>query len=97
VTLPGPGQGLDSLELQALADETARVVVHGNRPADLRPDDQLAVILEVDGELRERRPFLGRPVTFAPVGRGCHRVRLVARSRGGSPRELSRAEIELVD
>jgi hypothetical protein len=97
VTLPGPGHGLDSLELQAQADETARVVVYGSRPGHLRPDDHLSVILEVDGALRERRPFLGRPVAFAPVGRGRHRVRLVARSRGGSPRELSRAEIELVD
>jgi hypothetical protein len=95
LTLPGPGQGLDTIELQAQADDTARVVVHGSRPADLRPEDQLALVLEVDGALRERRPFVGQPVAFAPVVAGRHSIRLVARARGGAQRELSRAEIDL--
>jgi hypothetical protein len=95
VTLAGPGQGLDAIELQAHADDTARVIVHGSRPDDLRPDDRLSVVLEVDGSLRERRPFLGQPVAFAPVGPGRHRVRLMVRARGGAARELSRADIEL--
>jgi hypothetical protein len=97
VTLPGPGQGLDSIELQAQADDTARVVVHGSRPDGLRPDDQLSVLLEVNGSLREQRPFLDEPVAFAPVGPGRHRVRMMARARGGAARELARTEIELRD
>jgi hypothetical protein len=90
----GPGQGLDELELQVQADGTVRLVVRCDKLPDLAAGESASIILDVDGAARERRAFDGQPVSFAPLGRGSYRVRVVARAAGAPARALAEAAID---
>lgn len=99
VRISGPGAGLDEIELQAQADGTVRFVVSGNLPsASAAGHDQAqrtSVVLEVDGMLREKRPYSGGRVTFAPLAGGDCRITVLRRLPGGPTVEISEARIEL--
>jgi len=97
ISVRGPGEGLDALELQMQTNGTARLVVRCEHMPALRPGELATIALDIDGSVREKRPFGGDPVTFAPIGRGAYRVRLVARAPGGTARPLAEASLELTD
>ena len=58
-------------------------------------DEILSVLLEVDGAPREKRPYTGEMVHFAPLGAGSYRVRVTARAPGEPARDLAEASLEL--
>jgi len=91
----GPGGGLDEIEVQMQANGTARLGVRATRLPELRPDEILSVLLEVDGAPREKRPYNGDLVHFAPLGAGSYRVRVTARVPGEAARDLAEAQLEL--
>lgn len=91
----GPGSGLDEIEVQVQANGTARLGVRAVRLPSLRPDEILSVLLEVDGAPREKRPYTGEMVHFAPLGAGSYRVRVTARAPGEPARDLAEASLEL--
>lgn len=91
----GPGSGLDEIEVQVQANGTARLGVRAVRLPELRPDEILSVLLEVDGAPREKRPYNGDLVHFAPLGAGTYRVRVTARAPGLPARDLAEASLEL--
>jgi len=91
----GPGSGLDEIEVQVQANGTARLGVRATRLPALRPDEILSVLLEVDGAPREKRPYNGDMVHFAPLGAGSYRVRVTARAPGEPARDLAEASLEL--
>jgi len=91
----GPGSGLDEIEVQMQANGTARLGVRATRLPDLRPDEIVSVLLEVDGAPREKRPYNGDLVHFAPLGAGSYRVRVTARVPGEAARDLAEATLEL--
>jgi len=91
----GPGGGLDEIEVQVQANGTARLGVRAVRLPSLRPDEILSVLLEVDGAPREKRPYTGDMVHFAPLGAGSYRVRVTARAPGEPARDLAEASLEL--
>jgi hypothetical protein len=95
ISVRGPGDGLDELELQFQANGTAQLVVRCEHLPELQPGELASILLDVDGFAREKRPFSGEPLTFAPLGRGSYRVRLVARAPGGPARPLAEATLEL--
>ena len=91
----GPGPGLDEIVVGIEANGTARLEVHPATLPDLRKDEILSLILEVDDSPREKRPFAGGPVTLGPFGPGRYRLRLVGRVPGEEQREISQALFEL--
>jgi hypothetical protein len=91
----GPGSGLDEIEVQVQANGTARLGVRATRLPELRPDEILSVLLEVDGAPREKRPYNGDLVHFAPLGAGSYRVRVTVRAPGEPARDLAEARLEL--
>ena len=91
----GPGSGLDEIEVQVQANGTARLGVRATRLPTLKPDEVLSVLLEVDGSPREKRPYNGDLVHFAPLGAGSYRVRVTARAPGAPARDLAEATLEL--
>jgi hypothetical protein len=91
----GPGSGLDEIEVQMQANGTARLGVRATRLPALRPDEIVSVLLEVDGAPREKRPYNGDLVHFAPLGAGSYRVRVTARVPGEPARDLAEAQLEL--
>jgi hypothetical protein len=95
VTLFGPGEGIDELDLQAQPDRTTRVIVRCTDLMDLRVDESVSITLDTDGELREKHPFDGNTFVFPALTSGQHTVRLVARAPGRTPRTLSEAQIDL--
>lgn len=95
VSIRGPGHGIDDIELQVQPNGTARLGVRCDALPDLPADEVLSIVLAVDGAPREKRPFDGSPVSFAPIGLGRYEIRLVARAPGRQARELSRAVIDL--
>jgi len=102
VRISGPGAGLDEIELQAQADGTVRFVVSGDMSAATsKPgaasseSPRTSVVLEVDGMLREKRPYSGGRVTFAPLAGGDCRITVLRRPPGGPTVEISEARIEL--
>jgi hypothetical protein len=97
ITVQGPGLGLDELQLQALADGRASLIVRCRELPLAAEGETLSVTLLVDGSPRERRPFRGRPLSFAPLGPGLHRVSLTAHAPGRPARELASVEVELLD
>ncbi|MGQ0552370.1 MAG: hypothetical protein ACT4PU_04045 [Planctomycetota bacterium] len=94
ITIRGPGHGLDELELQMQANGTARLVVRCHEPPELQPGELISVVLDVNGSAREKRPFSGEPIAFAPIGVGNYRVRLLARAPGQEVRELAEALLD---
>lgn len=94
IAIEGPGLGLDVLRLQLQPDGLVRLAVQGNAPPVL-PGEISSVLLEVDGSPREKRPYNGQPLTFAPLDRGRYKVRLLARAPGREARELTAAAVEL--
>jgi|GEM_PF-2127713 len=102
VRISGPGAGLDEIELQAQADGTVRFVVSGDlseKPSEpgTAPagNQRTSVVLEVDGTLREKRPYSGGRVTFAPLAGGDCRITVLRRPPGGPTVEVSEARIVL--
>ena len=95
VTLFGPGEGIDELDLQAQPDHTTRLIVRCTDLLDLRVDESVSITLDTDGELREKHPFDGSSFVFAALTSGQHTVRLVARAPGRTPRTLAEAQIDL--
>jgi len=91
----GPGSGLDEIEVQVQANGTARLGVRAMHLPELRPDEILSVLLEVDGAPREKRPYNGDLVHFAPLGAGSYRVRVTVRAPGEPARDLAEARLEL--
>jgi hypothetical protein len=91
----GPGSGLDEIEVQVQANGTARLGVRAASLPNLAPDEILSVLLEVDGSPREKRPYNGDLVHFAPLGAGSYRVRVTARAPGAPARDLAEATLEL--
>jgi hypothetical protein len=94
VRVAGPGDGLDEIELQAQADGSVRVVVSGVL-VDTAPDGRTSVVLEVDGMLREKRPYSGERVAFAPLTRGDCRITVLRRHPDGPALEISEARVDL--
>jgi hypothetical protein len=94
-SIDGPGDGLDELELQVQPNGSVRLMVRGNAPPPLAPGEVSSIVFEADGCAREKRPFSGAPLTFAPLGPGRYRVQLVARAPGQPVRTLSEASFEL--
>jgi len=92
----GPGSGLDELEVQMQANGTARLVIRCDGLPALDAGEIPSVVFEVDGQPREKRPFTGEPVSFAPLGVGQFDVRLVAKAPGQPGRTLAEASIDLV-
>ncbi len=95
VSIHGPGNGLDEIELQAQPDGTARLVVRGSSTLELERDEQASIALATDGQAREKRPFSSREQAFASLGPGRHTVSVSARAPGGKPRTLAEATLEL--
>ncbi len=95
VAIRGPGHGIDELELQVQTNGTARLVVRCENMPVLASGELASILLDVDGSAREKRPFDGGELSFAPIGRGNYRVRLVARAPGGPVRQLAEATLEL--
>jgi len=95
LVVQGPGRGIDELLIQLQADGLVRLQVRGDTPPALQHGEISSVILEVDGSPREKRPYTGATLAFAPQGHGRYRIRLVARAPGSAVRELCEAAIEL--
>jgi hypothetical protein len=95
IAIEGPGQGLDELQIQLQPDGQVRLQVRGDTPPPVRAGEVSSVLLEVDGMPREKRPYTGEPLAFAPQGHGHFRIRLVARAPGEDARDLSEASVEL--
>ena len=95
LVVQGPGGGLDELLIQFQADGLVRLQVRGDEPPPVGPGEISSVVLEVDGAPREKRPFTGEALAFAPQGHGHYRIRLVARAPGAEPRDLAEAAVEL--
>ncbi|MFT7462893.1 MAG: hypothetical protein ACI9EF_001235 [Pseudohongiellaceae bacterium] len=95
--ITGPGDGLDEIELQSQADGTVRFVVSGKLTGShaAGSDERTSIVLEVDGMLREKRPYSGERVAFAPLAGGDCRITVLRRSPGSPAMELSEARIEL--
>lgn len=93
VRLAGPGGGLDELELLADVDGRVRVQVHGQ--LELLADESASLLLEADGEARERRRFGGGSLALQPLSPGDYTLRLVARTPGKAPRTLSETRLQL--
>jgi len=91
----GPGRGLDRLELQAMADGSARLGVRCDALPALEPGEGLSIVRELDGRLLEKRPFDGSPIDFTSVQPGRTRLALVARAPGRASRTLSEAVVDL--
>ena len=94
IAIEGPGQGIDELEIQLQPDGQVRLQVRGESPP-IQSGEISSVMLEVDGMPREKRPYTGEPLAFAPQGHGHFRIRLLARAPGEDSRELSEAVVEL--
>ncbi len=97
IAVEGPGHGLDQVEIRLQPDGQVRLEVRGDEPPPVYAGEIASVVLEVDGAPREKRPFSGAPLAFAPQDHGSYRIRLVARAPGADPRELGEAVIELRD
>ncbi len=95
IAIDGPGQGIDELQIRLQPDGQVRLQVCGNEPPPVHAGEIASVVLEVDGAPREKRPYNGSPMAFAPQNHGHYRIRLVARAPGEELRELSEAVIEL--
>lgn len=95
VVLSGPGNGLDELVLQVQPNGSTRLSVRCTQLPDLRSGEVVSVVLEVDGTPREKRPLSEDTISFAPIGPGSYRVRLIARAPGGPARVLSQAILDL--
>lgn len=93
--LAGPGRGLDEIELQAQSDGSIRCSVSGEL-ADRQDGELSSVVLEVDGVLREKRPFSGERLAFSPLTGGSCRIALITRRPGEAAREVSAAVLDLV-
>ena len=93
VRLAGPGGGLDELELLADVDGRVRVQVHGH--LELLADESASLLIEADGEARERRRFGGGTLALQPLSPGDYTLRLVARTPGKAPRTLSETRLQL--
>jgi len=94
VRVAGPGDGLDEIELQALADGSVRLVVSGDL-VGAALDGRTSVVLEVDGMLREKRPYSGDRVAFAPLTQGDCRITLLRRRPGGPAQEIGETRVDL--
>ncbi len=92
----GPGSGLDELEVQMQTNGTARLVIRCDALPDLGAGEIPSVVFEVDGQPREKRPFTGEPVAFAPLGVGQFDIRLVAKAPGQPGRTLAEASVDLI-
>ena len=95
ISIDGPGQGLDEVQIRLQPDGQIRLEVRGDDPPPVYSGEIASVILEVDGKPREKRPFSGAPLAFSPQDQGCYRIRLLARAPGEEARELSETLIEL--
>lgn len=94
VRVSGPGGGLDEIELQAQADGRVRLIVSGELSGS-GSDARTSVVLEVDGMLREKRPYSGERIAFAPLAEGDCRITVLRRQPGSPATEVSEAHIEL--
>lgn len=93
--IAGPGQGLDEIELQTQSDGSIRCIVSGEL-IERTEGAQSSVVLEVDGVLREKRPFSGDRLSFGPLTGGSCRITLLTRRPGEAAREISAAVLDLV-
>lgn len=95
VSVTGPGDGLDALDLQVQSDGTVRLTVSGDLPA-ARSGEIQAILLEAEGLPREKRPYTGEPVTLGPLEPGArYRVAVVARRPGEDLRSVAEALVDL--
>lgn len=94
VRVAGPGDGLDEIELHAQADGSVRLAVSGDL-AGTAPDGRTSIVLEVDGMLREKRPYSGDRVAFAPLAQGDCRITLLRRRPGGPAQEIGETRVDL--
>ncbi len=95
LTVLGPGNGLDELDLQLQSDGSTRLEVRSRVRPEVGADEKLSILLETDGQVREKRPFEGDRAAFDGLVVGRHVVTLQARAPGGQPRTLARAEVAL--
>jgi len=93
--IAGPGQGLDEIELQTQADGSVRCIVSGEL-VERGEGSRSSVALEVDGILREKRPFSGDRLSFGPLTGGSCRITLLTRRPGEAAHEVSAAVLDLV-
>lgn len=93
--IDGPGSGLDELELVRQSDGSVHLTVRCREPLPLAEGEISSLVLEADGEPREKRPYSGDALAFSPLGQGRFTLRLLARAPGHEPRELACAHLEL--
>jgi len=95
VVLNGPGEGLDSIDMQVQSDGSVRLTVSGDLPES--PTGELrSVLLEADGLPLEKRPYAGEPVSLGPLEPGArYRVALVTRLPGEELRSVSETLLDL--
>jgi hypothetical protein len=95
LSIEGPGEGLDALDLHVQPDGSMRVTVSGRLPEG--PEGELrSVLVEADGLPREKRPYSGEPVALGPFETGSrYRVAIVARRPGQELRSLGEALLDL--
>jgi hypothetical protein len=95
IAIDGPGHGIDELQIRLQPDGQVRLQIRGDDPPPTYAGEIASVVLEVNGAPREKRPYSGAPLAFAPQDHGHYRIRLVARAPGEDARDLSEAVIEL--
>ena len=95
LSITGPGEGLDALDLQVQSDGNLRLTVSGTLPDG--PEGELrSILVEADGLPLEKRPYLGEPVVLGPLEPGArYRVAVVARRPGQELRSLGEALLDL--
>lgn len=93
--IDGPGRGLDELELARQSDGSVHLTARAREPLPLAEGEISSLVLEADGEPREKRPYSGDPLAFSPLGTGRFTLRLLARAPGQDARELACAHLEL--
>ncbi|RKY20134.1 MAG: hypothetical protein DRQ55_08705 [Planctomycetota bacterium] len=95
ISLDGPGEGLDALDVQVQSDGSLRLTVSGSLPEG--PEGELrSILVEADGLPREKRPYNGEPIALGPFEPGSrYRVAVVARRPGQELRSLGEALLDL--
>lgn len=95
LTIQGPGQGLDELELQVRPDGTTSLTVRADEIPGMQQDENASILFIADGKPREKRPFGKHSVTFAPLAESLYTIALTAKAPGAPSRTLIEAEVDL--
>jgi hypothetical protein len=97
ISIEGPGRGLDEVQLQLQPNGQVRLSVRSDSPLPLQPGEVSSILLKVDGAPREKRPYSGAPLSFAPQSHGRFHLTLIARAPGQDVRELCEVLVDLRD